>query len=174
MCLLNEVHHIIDGLGKSSKGLAHFKKPARFYEAQAQRLFWSFHNQVELISPYTSPTPILPHNQELLNDVYTSKSVVAALLPLAKRLRDDPQSQSWIFFTDEAYSRTLELTTPHNNGSGFLAAYDDIHSVRGFEMSFTSTSWPFSYKAEVMAFFTLISILPEDSLVLSKWIVKHF
>src|SRR3954452_4928730 len=120
MCLLNEVHHIIDGPGKSSKGLAHFKKPARFYEAQAQRLFWSINNRVVPISPYTSHTPIL-----------------------------DPQSQSWIFFTDGTYSRNLELTTPHNNGSGFLAAYDDIHSVRGFEMSFTSTSyikqksWPF-------------------------------
>src|SRR4051812_27872153 len=29
-------------------------------------------------------------------------------------------------------------------------------------MSFTSISWPSLYKAEVMAFFTLIFILPED------------
>src|SRR4051794_18654395 len=160
--LLNEVHHLIDGPGKSSKGMAHFKKPARFYEAQARRLFWSLHNQVGPISPNISPTPIVPHNQGLLKDIYISEPAVVALLPLARRLRNDPHSQNWIFFTDGAYSRTLDPTTPYNNGSGFLAAHNDTHSVQGFEMSFTSTSWPSSYKAEVMAFFVLISILPED------------
>src|SRR5215212_8524260 len=163
---LNQAHCIEDGPSKVFKGTAHFRRPYHYYAGIARRLLQTPQQQPVPPPLYSPGTPV-PNEQGdetlvELRKTYSSQAIIDKLLPLANRLKEDPLSQHWLFYTDGAYSRTPNHSTVHNNGSGFLASYDDTHEVPGFALSFSNTHWPSAYKAEVMAFFTLLSVLPNN------------
>jgi len=112
---------------------------------------------VPIDSDYADDTALITD----LSSVYHSRSIMNVLLPLALCLRSDFDSP-WTFYTDGAYSRTHNVLTPYNNGSGLLASFDDTQIVTQFQLSFTSSFWSSSYKAEVIALFVLVSIFPAD------------
>ena len=158
---------ILDGPTSLDPNLtvAAFKQPAFHYQNAARLLPLTptLPPQLPCALPDPLTSALVSHPlYPKISSHYRSNTVISTLIPLASHLMHLSLSQPLVFYTDSAFARA---STNSNSvtGSGFVAVSSSALLSSRLQLSFDCSHWPSAYKAEVMALFVLLTILPDFS-----------
>src|SRR4051794_15008896 len=156
---------IPNGPKNPANNVATFLHPISHYIFAAQSLDNSSLQAYPLTAPLPASVNILRQNSltlKRLSAVIKSSSIISVLLPIASKL-ELSNIQTHIFYTDGAFSRSNRHSLPTICGSGFVAPSSSILPSQRTQLSFACTNWISAYKAEVMALFVLLLVIPDNT-----------
>src|SRR3954447_3783608 len=164
-CSKTNALQISNGPKNPANNVATFVHPMSHYIFAAQ----SLDNGSLQVYPLTISLPAsvnISHQNSLtlkrLSAVIKSSPIISVLLPIASKL-ELSNTQTHIFYTDDAFSRSNRHSLPTICGSGFVAPSSSILPSQRTQLSFACTNWISAYKAEVMALFVLLLVIPDNT-----------
>ncbi|HVI21653.1 MAG TPA: RNase H family protein, partial [Bacillus sp. (in: firmicutes)] len=164
-CSKVDTIRITDGPHNPANNIATFPQPAAQYEFAAQSSITDVATMPNEIITLPTPSSNIPQASSVSNKLsatYRVPQIISALLPLALKL-DSATNRNYTFYTDGAFSRSTHSQLPTICGSGFVAPSTSILLSQRMQLSFACTHWLSAYKAEVMALFVLLSIIPDNT-----------